>query len=366
MNQPFRYTLEPYKSPKSRSRCPQCRHHNNTFSRYIDTQTGEYLGDKVGRCSRENNCGYHFTPGQYFKEGGKDHSPANNKPWTMDQRPWTNSHRLWTIPDYLPAQAANGSFTNYTKNNFVQYLCKLFGDKIAYELTDRYYIGTSDHWPGATVFWQIDKQGNVRTGKIMLYGADSGKRVKTPFNHITWAHKVVGSLQLADSSNEELAVGNGQFPVGCVQTKTANSPTANCPLPTANGSPPAANYNLDQCLFGEHLLDESRPYYDKTGKPIALVESEKTAIIASVHLPQYIWLATGSMHNLNAAKCQVLKGHKVMLFPDVNAYKIWQRKADDLELLLPNTRFGVSDFLELNANEQERFESWDIGDYLVG
>lgn len=33
----------------------------------------------------------------------------------------------------------------------------------------RYRIGTSNHWPNATIFWQIDQQQKVHTGKIMLY-----------------------------------------------------------------------------------------------------------------------------------------------------------------------------------------------------
>lgn len=46
-------------------------------------------------------------------------------------------------------------------------------------------------------------------------------------------------------------------------------------------------WELPQCLFGEHLL---KKYPNKT---VALVESEKTAIICSALMPDYIWLATG-------------------------------------------------------------------------
>ena len=96
-------------------------------------------------------------------------------------------------------------------------------------LMSEYRVGTSKHWPGSCVFWQIDINGRVRTGKVMLYDAESGKRVKEPYSHLTWAHSL---LKLPD-------------------------------------------FNLRQCFFGEHLLPMNR------GKPVALVESEKTAMVAS-------------------------------------------------------------------------------------
>ena len=40
-----RYRLEKYDGIKSRYRCPNC-HHQKEFSRYIDTQTNEYLSEK--------------------------------------------------------------------------------------------------------------------------------------------------------------------------------------------------------------------------------------------------------------------------------------------------------------------------------
>jgi hypothetical protein len=58
-------------------------------------------------------------------------------------------------------------------------------------------------------------------------------------------------------------------------------------------------FNLSQCLFGRITED-----YQKT---IAIVESEKTAIVMSILLPHYIWLATGSKGNF---KFEMLKPSK--------------------------------------------------------
>ena len=49
---------------------------------------------------------------------------------------------------------------------------------------------------------------------------------------------------------------------------------------------------------------------------MAIVESE-TVIIASVYLPGRIWLAAGSLTNLNPEICGVLKGRRVTLYPDI-------------------------------------------------
>jgi hypothetical protein len=114
-------------------------------------------------------------------------------------------------------------------------------------------------------------------------------------------------------------------------------------------------FELKQCLFGEHLL------IDKT-KSVAIVESEKTALIASVYLPQFIWLAVGSLASLNAEKCSVLKGRRVILFPDLNGFEKWNSKAKELSYI---TNFTVSDLLERKATDAEREQGLDLADYLM-
>jgi hypothetical protein len=159
------------------------------------------------------------------------------------------------------------------------------------------------------VFWQIDTQGKVRTGKIMLYSPTTGKRVKNLELPVYWVHKALKQPE----------------------------------------------FELRQCLFGEHLL------IDKT-KPVAIVESEKTAVIASVYLPQFVWVAVGSLTNLNAEKCSILKGRTVTLFPDLNGFDKWNNKAKELSHL---ANFTVSDLLERKATEAEKKQGFDLADYLI-
>jgi hypothetical protein len=79
-------------------------------------------------------------------------------------------------------------------------------------------------------------------------------------------------------------------------------------------------------------------------------------------LPQFIWLAVGSINNLKSDKCQVLAGRRVTLFPDLNGFDKWSSKAKDLSHLVS---FNVSELFERKASEQEREQGLDLTDYLL-
>lgn len=244
-----------------------------------------------------HSCGQTFIPELPTKET-KQH--IFQKPKTM---------KIQTKPiSYIHFDIFKSSLKNYENNNFITFLITSFGETITNQLIEKYYIGTSKHWQAATVFYQIDMSGKIRTGKIMLYNPITGKRVKQPFDHINWSHKLI-------------------------------SPES---------------YNLSQCLFGEHLLK------DKT-KPLAVVESEKSAIIASVYFPDFIWLAAGGKQNLKPELFKNLLNRKVVFFPDLKAFDLWSVKAKELGL----KNYSISDLLETKASEQEKQQGLDIADYLL-
>ena len=114
------------------------------------------------------------------------------------------------------------------------------------------------------------------------------------------------------------------------------------------------SWQLTQCLFGEHLLSQ---YPDK---PIALVESEKTAIICSALIPQYLWLATGGKSQLSQDKLSVLAGRKAIAFPDIDGYEEWKKKLSATEIDIT-----VSDILQRYATEEQRKAHIDIADLLI-
>lgn len=307
MNNEFRYILEPYKGLNSRIICPSCQR-KNQFTRYIDQENNEPLNNSVGLCNRAINCGYHYTPKQYFED--QNILQPNNKT-NFNTLPAKQEPKEIRPPSEIPFEILKKTRKAYGQNNFAAYLFEKLGKDAALIVLCLYHIGTSKHWIGATVFWQIDILGKVRAGKVMLYDRETGHRVKKPYPHITWIHKLI---ELKD-------------------------------------------YQLNQCLFGEHLV---KVYPEKT---IAIVESEKTAILAAAYRPEFNWLAAGNLNNLSRERCQTLKGKTVLLFPDAGAFQIWKKKAEDLKDL---ASFVVSDLIEKYATPQQIKEGFDLADYFEG
>jgi hypothetical protein len=302
----YSYQLEPYQGPSTRYTCPSCQK-NRQFVRYIHALTKEPLAQHVGRCNREHKCAYHYTPSQYLADQ-KAISPPRR---SLNKVPKPNNHLPKSI-SYIPARLLQASLKNYDSNHLVTYLNARLGTRTTEQLITQFYIGTSKHWPGATIFWQIDHQGRVRTGKIMLYDPIKGTRIKTPFNQISWVHRV---LKLTP-------------------------------------------FYLTQSLFGVHQLIRT-----PMDQPVALVESEKTAIIAAAYWPDLVWLAVGSLNGLTPERCAPLKGRKVILFPDAGACQQWQESAQKLTKDL-GIKIKVSNWLEQHVNQIGLEQGADLADYL--
>ncbi len=257
--------------------CPKCN--KRTYVRYVDNNTDEYLPIEYGRCDRENKCGYIQTPNGKF----------------------TNSYEIKYIPpvptSYLPYELITKSGQHFKENNFIQYLKSIFSIDEVKDVILKYLIGTSNLWKGATVFWQIDSNQKIRHGKIMLYNSATGKRSKNE-NGKSYINSVRSLLKLKD-------------------------------------------FNLKQCLFGLHLINESE------SNKVAIVEGEKTAIIMNVFKPEYIWLATGSKQGFKYDMLNPVKNYDIIAFPDKSEFNDWQSKAIELNDI--GFRITVSDLIEKNS-----------------
>lgn len=285
----YRFTLD---SGSKKFRCPNCN--KKRLVRYLDDETGDYLPDDIGRCDREISCGYHKPP----REAELDISRALYSQPELQTEP---------APCFLPYKYVERSEGNYEANTLISWMATLPGWslEIASLVAERYKVGTSkDGW---AIFWQIDDQNKVRSGKMMLYS--DGHRVKDGYSQ-DWIHsklKRTGHLEA---------------------------------------------FELVQCFYGLHIVDDA--------KPVAIVESEKTAIIASQYLPQFHWIASGQLHGINEYKLQALTGMKIVLFPDIGAFDLWNDKAQELSHIAD---IKVSTLLEEKATDQHK--GYDLADYLI-
>jgi hypothetical protein len=304
----YRFQLQP---GSRKFRCPDCN--KKTFTRYIENESGEYINNDVGRCDRVEKCSYHFTPREYFDMTGEKLKEWNKVETRIIYKP---------KPGRLPFNMVEATLINYESNQLVQWLSTLPGwsPELAEQTAITYNVGTGkadtdvDGWP---IYWQIDNQHEVRSGKLIRYDKNTGKRIKSDGFNFTWIHSL---LQKA-----------GRLPTD------------------------VSKWSLQQCLFGLHLIqpDDSRP--------VAIVEGEKTALISSQYLPSMIWVSTGQLNGLNMDKLKPLKGRKIVLFPDKGkAFQEWQKIANELQGYFD---ISVSNLLENKAPSEH--DGYDLADYLT-
>lgn len=357
----YKYSL----AKKGKSCCPKCR--KNTFVKYIDTETQNYLSDEFGRCDRESSCGHHIMPPQgtiaylipytssvnysdksyklTISNGSIHYVPKSAvleqlekscfiAEWclktskinyaTNDCKRFENNGISTLITHQAPPIEVPASFHElellekiYSKDikcNFSEFLKHHFSDTELLTATQNYFItGINKPWIGSVTFWQIDKQERIRHGKIMQYDSKTGKRVKLNGKALMSTIRVVLKLE---------------------------------------------NFNLKQCLFGLHLTNENY------SKPIGLVESEKTAVMMSLFVPELIWLATGSLNGFKAEFLEPIKNRRIIAYPDKGEFEKWEVKTTALN----KTGFKITldKLIETNDKYSNCQKGFDLADaYLL-
>ena len=358
----FKYSLD--KSSKKYV-CPNCN--KKTFVYYVNTETGNYLTDNYGRCDREQNCNYHKAPPKgkiaylitflsltdisskaskltdlnglisivpksqileqnakscfisewYLKTSTIIYASNEIKYFNTDNVSIINEVKTIKQPDpikpsFHSLELQNKIIKEYDSQEFDDNLTTFLLDKFTFDevqtATQNYYLtGTNHFWNNATVFWQIDNKEQIRGAKIMLYDSTTGSRIKKPYNHINWLHKAIKEPE----------------------------------------------FNLNQCLFGLHLINEDYQ------KDIGIVESEKTAIMMSIFLPEFIWLATGSKSNFKPEILKPLKNRTCYAFPDKGEFIKWNETATALNA--KGYKIAVSNIIE----QTEFNNGFDLADYYI-
>ncbi len=302
--------LETYRGTKSRHTCPACSH-QNCFSRYID-ENGEHISFDVGRCNRESKCGYHRKPKEYFA----DNPVAQNRNFTKAKKGSTSNYGFTDkplaapAPDYIPFKQFKSTLDNYDRNPFVQFLLGLFWDCIEEieSVLKMYFVGAFEDY---TCLPYIDAQGRICRAKLIRFNQATGRRLKGEFD----TSSLPAKLKLKE------------------------------------------DFNYKQIFFGEHLLTK---YPDK---PIAIVESEKSAIIAALCFPEFVWLGSGSKQWLKAERLHRLGTRQIVLYPDADGFESWQRVSLDAQR--QGSTGKVSRLIEINATTEKKADGYDLADYLI-
>jgi hypothetical protein len=301
-------TLEKYHGTKSRHTCPKCgsRH---CFVRYVGDD-GNYLSDDVGRCDRESKCGFHKKPKEFFAD-----NPSGSKFVKVrvgDHRQIKTQIRAEKPKsfDVIPPENLKATLGSYEQNNFVQFLFDLFPDcsEEIEAVLKMYFVGTYQDY---TCFPQIDRLNRVCKAKLIRFNRATGKRLKGEFD----VSSLVRKLKLKE------------------------------------------DFQYKQIFFGEHLLAK---YPDKT---ICIVEAEKTAIVASLCFPEFVWLGCNSKSWLKAERLQRLGTRQIILYPDADGFNLWQGIAS--EARTQDLTVKVSSLIETHATIEQKAEGFDLADFLI-
>ena len=232
---PFMYEFENFRGAPIYHQCPGCGN-DKTYQRYAKrwTDKKELISD-IGEC---NSCSYRKEPSTEEK-----------------------------IPFFINDATFSESLNRFADNNLLNFLKNKYGLDKATKAMNEYFIGTSNAFKGATVFWQIDGTNKVRTGKISLFNTHTGEEdIKG------WVHQ-----RLKVSSME-----------------------------------------IRKCMFGQHLLMK------EPNKTVVIVEDEKTAIEASCKHPEYLWLCAHGFPPDGRAK-MALENRKFICKPET-----WKKKNVDV------------------------------------
>ena len=173
------------------------------------------------------------------------------------------------------------------------------------KVLEAYHLGTNRR-NGMTIFWQIDEQQRVRTGKMMLYRQDGHRDRDTRYN-FDWVHSALSRHR--DPKTGEI--------------------TYDPPYPFPDLFDPSKQEPI-QTLFGMHLLNA----YGKTGQ-VNIVESEKTAIIMAIAYGNHsgdVWMACGGIEMLSRERLApiIKQRRRIVLYPDRDGIDRWRAKGENL------------------------------------
>ena len=240
----------------------------------------------------------------------------------------------------------------------------------------RYRLGATKD--GGVIFWQIDDQQRVHTGKIMYYQPDCHRDKQ---HHPTWVHCLMKDQLPPNYEFQPCLFGLHLLSNTDLSDNTDNSRTnTNLTNPTNKkiseiSAIRVQKENYNSC--SEKPSVSSVKFSDQGTEcgvaivvpKIAIVESEKSAVILSEKFTDFVWLSCGGLQSFRPELLAPLVDYKVVIFPDTDStgdtYRQWSQVAIEAQRLYKfRYPLRVSPLLESHATPEQKQRKIDLVDYL--
>lgn len=308
---PEKFQFELDRSAK-KFECPGCG--KKSFVKFKYTGTNTYVEGNYGRCDHENSCG------------------SFPKPWEDEAfKPQTNFEKVDKPEAQVvrPAEAYYNPILNSHTSNFHQFCRNML--KISERHFALWYVGT---YYSKTVFGYANREKAILNLKFVAYTPE-GKRDK--------------------SKDAEGNLKNFPHYLGKAYLKKWGHIQPNEKDKEKNWQD---FFQFERCFYGLHLWDPE--------KPTCIVESEKTAFLASFFFPGYNWLATGGNNGLKFEQFGVFRGYEKPIVNLTDNDKAGAEKSKTIQWLhkLSEMRPDPEQIRSLNIFT-DKPESWDLADAII-
>ena len=281
--------------------CPKCG--KRSLVRYVDTLNNfAYLPDHVGKCDHEQSCGYWYSAREWQNDEGGGQSWQSFMQSRKPQEP--QREEFATVPMEIITKSVPTA-DRLARCNFLAWLQKIgFSDGEIMRAVEAYRLGGTSR--GEIIFPEISPGNVCRAAKIMQYSPDGHRRPVFSFRDeagelveigVDWVESRLRKLDAGKLGERKKWMLKYKIPEG---KRTAKH------------------------LFGLHLLNTDQ------AKPVAIVESEKTAVLFSMIDSRFLWMATGGCQQIKAAFANslgYLRNRTVVLFPDRGMFDEWAEMA---------------------------------------
>lgn len=294
-----------------------------------DKNLGSFIVYPKGNCYKCFSCGAKGGVVEFLMEheklsypdairwlGKKYNIPVDDVPvdWTYTPRPVPPPLPMLELPKQMVGRCQK----DLDKDNLVNWIkTGIKWDTIQRKRIDEalfwYHIGHGKN--GHTIFWQVDENKKVRTGKMMKYRTDGHRDKQAPWNFDFIHASLERGLPIRDDRGFLVHDADGEVMYDSTVYRNIFDPD---------------KQEAKLTFFGMHLLD----FFSSTAD-VCIVESEKTALLMAIaygnHAKQ-VWMACGGLEMMTRERLKPIidQRRRIILYPDRDGIDKWRAKAEQM------------------------------------